>query len=235
MGAKEVLISGKSSFKIEVPYKLVETGAKGKKPLIVYLHGYNQNLVYFEKKMEEMLDVRAYHLFIQAPYPIYNKNRERTVAQWGRAWYLYDGRQDQFVKSMERASQFIQDTLDSVSGAIEINRYCIFGYSMGGYLGGYFAFSRWKYISDLIVVGGRIKTEVFEGKRARASHINVLALHGKKDDSVLAEPQKKEISLLAKEGFSAEFRVIDEGHRLTTEYVSEARQWLLQNGYFLVD
>ena len=61
---QEVLISGKASFKIEVPYKLYETGEKRAKPLIVYLHGYRQNIVRFEKLVEEMLEVEAYHLFI---------------------------------------------------------------------------------------------------------------------------------------------------------------------------
>lgn len=74
---KEVLISGKASFKIEVPYKLYETGEKGKKPLIVYLHGFNQNIDRFEKIVNPLTELRAYHLFIQAPYPIYDETRTK--------------------------------------------------------------------------------------------------------------------------------------------------------------
>lgn len=228
---RDVLISGKTSFKVEVPYKLIETGKKGAKPLIVYLHGFNQNIEYLEKKVDTMLDIEAFHLFIQGPYPIYDTTRNKNVSQWGRAWYLYDGNQGQFIKSMEVASEFIQEIIDGLIENIEVNRCCIWGYSMGGYLGGYFALSRWKYVNDLIMIGGRIKTEAFEGKRELAKHIKVLALHGEEDESVYPEPQKACIELLQKDGFEAEFKLIKSGHPLEDIYVNESLEWLLDNGY----
>ena len=98
----DVLFSGKASFKIEVPYKLIETGESGvEKPLLVYLHGFKQNIEQFEELVEELLSLEAYHLFIQGPYPIYDRSRQKQVHEWGRSWYLYDGEQDQFVKSLE--------------------------------------------------------------------------------------------------------------------------------------
>ena len=229
---RDVLISGKTSFKVEVPYKLIETGEKGKKPLILYLHGYNQNIEFFEKKMESMLNLNAYHLFIQGPYPIYDISREVNVSKWGRAWYLYDGNQGQFIKSMEVASEFIQEIVDGLVDVIDISRLCVFGYSMGGYLGGYFAFSRWKHVNDLIVIGGRIKTEAFEGKRELAKHINILALHGKEDQSVYPEPQRECIKLLEKEGFNALFKLVDAGHKLEQVFIDESKDWLKKTGYF---
>lgn len=228
---RDVLISGKTSFKIEVPYKLIETGEKGPKPLIVYLHGYNQNIEYLEKKAEKMLDVKAYHLFIQGPYPIYDTSRDVNVSKWGRAWYLYDGNQRQFIKSMEVSSEFIQEIIDGLAEVIEISRLCIFGYSMGAYLGGYFAFSRWKHVNDLIAIGGRIKTESFEGKRAQAKHLNILALHGKNDTSVFPDPQKEGIELLKKEGFNASFKLLDAGHEFAPIFIDETIEWLLSTGY----
>ncbi len=159
---REVLISGKSSFKIEVPYKLIETGYSGEKPLIVYLHGFNQTIDQLQKLTDELLSLRAYHLFIQGPYPIYDRKHRKKVKDWGRSWYLYDGEQDQFVKSLELASEFIQELIDNILDHISANRISLFGYSMGGYLAGYFALSRWKHVNDLIVIGSRIKTELFE-------------------------------------------------------------------------
>ena len=102
----------------------------------------------------------------------------------------------------------------------------MFGYSMGGYLGGYFAFSRWKHVNELIVVGGRIKTEAFDGKREQANHIKVLALHGKTDTSVFPDPQEECIELLKKEGFDAEFKLLDAGHELSDKFVSASKGWL---------
>ena len=228
---RDVLISGKTSFKTEVPYKLIETGEKGEKPLILYLHGYNQNIQFLEKKMESMLSIRAYHLFIQGPYPIYDTSGKVNVSRWGRAWYLYDGNQGQFIKSMEISSEFIQEIVDGLIDLIDISRLCVFGYSMGGYLGGYFALSRWKHVNELIVVGGRIKTEAFEGKRGLAKHINILALHGKNDDSVLPGPQKKCVELLKEEGFNATFTLVDAGHKLEKIFVEESKSWLKELSY----
>ena len=228
---QEVLISGKTSFKIEVPYKLIETGKKGRKPLIVYLHGFKQNLARFEELTQSMQSINAYHLYIQGPYAIYDTSRQVNVSQWGRAWYLYDGNQGQFIKSMEVVSEFIQEIIDGLRGVIKISRLCVFGYSMGGYLGGYFALSRWKHVNDLIVIGGRIKTEAFEEKRENASHMNVLAIHGKNDTDVHPEPQQEEIMRLKSEGFKAEFKLLDSGHQLTQEYVDTAMEWLAGLGY----
>ena len=229
---KEVLISGKSSFKIEVPYKLYETGTKNeKKPLIVYLHGYNQNIERFEGYVDALFDLEGYHLFIQAPYPLFDETRSKKVEDWGRSWYLYDGKQQQFVKSLELSSEFIQEIIDGLLPNINVNRICLFGYSMGGYLAGYFMLSRWKHVNEAVIIGARIKTEVFENRLEEAKHINVLALHGKGDTNVYPEPQRKEIEILKKEGFNAEFKLIDAQHKLIQTYIDESLLWLKKIGY----
>lgn len=228
---QEVLVSGKSSFKIEVPYKLIETGEKGKKPLIVYLHGYKQNIELFEGKVSDMLGLNAYHLFIQGPYPVYDESRTRDVSKWGRAWYLYDGNKGQFTKSLEITSEFIQEKIENLLKFIEVDRVCLFGYSMGGYQAGYFALSRWKHISECIVIGARIKTEVFEGRLDPAKHIRFLALHGEDDTSVLPEPQQREIEKLKVKGFEGSFKLLKEPHQLVPAYISESIHWLKVIGY----
>jgi predicted esterase len=232
----DVLASGKESFKIEVPYKLIETGKKGiNKPLIVYLHGYNQNIKRFENKITDFFQLQAYHLLIQGPYPIYDTGGNRKVPDWGRAWYLYDGNRGQFIKSLEVSAEFIQQVLDRHLQLINANRICIFGYSMGGYLAGYFALTRWKHINELIVAGCRIKTEVLNNEWDKISHMNVLALHGEKDDSVKAKSQKVEIEKLQKHGVSATFKSINEKHKLTNAFISEANHWLTTMGYKEID
>ncbi|MEX2411884.1 MAG: hypothetical protein WD607_11060, partial [Candidatus Paceibacterota bacterium] len=112
---RDLLASGKRSFKIEVPYQLIESGKKGeKKPLILYLHGYGENIKTFQEKCGRFLDINAYHLFIQGPYPIYDQSRKKTVSNWGRSWYLYDGNRKQFIKSLEITSEFIQEVIDNL-------------------------------------------------------------------------------------------------------------------------
>lgn len=228
---ENVLISGKTSFKIEVPYKLIEVGDPGEKPLIVYLHGFDQNIEQFKKLVNSMLDLEAYHLFIQGPYPIYDQKREKKVKDWGRSWYLYDGEQDQFIRSLELTSEFIQEVIDSILKHISVSRLAVFGYSMGGYQAGYFALSRWKHVNELVVIGGRIKTEVFENRKGNYDHMNVLALHGSKDESVKSAPQNKCCTQLAEWGANVTYKELEETHALSSLFVNETREWLISLGY----
>jgi predicted esterase len=231
---RDVLVSGKTSFKVEVPYMLIETGEPAPetgKPLIVYLHGYGENLDRFKDRCERMLDLKAYHLFIQGPYPIFDRSGKKNVSEWGRAWYLYDGNRGQFIKSLELASEFIQEIIDKLLPLINVNRLSVFGYSMGGYLAGYFALTRWKHVNELIVAGARIKTEVLHDGWDQISHMNILALHGQKDKQVKPEPQKAEIEKLQENGIHAEFKLLNESHSLSEPFIAEAVKWLKERTY----
>jgi predicted esterase len=228
----DVLFSGKASFKIEVPYKLIEKGDKGtEKPLIVYLHGFKQNIAQFEELVDDLLSLQAYHLFIQGPYPIYDRRQAKKVEEWGRSWYLYDGEQDQFAKSLELSSEFIQEVIDNMLDHISASRIAMVGYSMGGYQAGYFALSRWKHINELVVIGGRIKTELFENREKNYDHLNVLALHGSDDESVKSSPQKKSCDQLTSWGASVTFEELKESHALSSLFLERAKRWLSSLGY----
>lgn len=231
--SKDVLISGKTSFKIEVPYKLIETGEKGvQKPLLLYFHGFGDNLKGFENTMEPLLDLSAYHLFIQGPYPLYDKKGSKTVSKWGRAWYLYDGKRKQFIKSLEITSEFVQEIVDNLIKFINVSRICVIGYSMGGYLAGYFGLTRWKHVKDVVVIGARIKTEVVsEESWHKLGHLNFLAIHGKNDDTVNHKNQEEEILTLKKFGVSAEIILLEEEHALNKHYIDTILNWLKDNNY----
>lgn len=229
---KNILKSGQVVFDIEVPYKLIETGGSSKeKPLIIYLHGFNQNMEQFEKLVAPMLDLNAYHLFVQGPYPIYDRRRKKKVQDWGRSWYLYDGEQDQFVKSLESASDFLENLIQDILWQITASRVAVFGYSMGGYLAGYFALSRPKFTDELMVVGARIKTEVFEGDERSYDAMNVLTLHGTRDKSVKSEPQQKSCEQLSEWGAQVTFKEMDRSHKLDNIYLQTTREWLKSLGY----
>jgi len=228
----EVLISGKHSFKIEVPYRIIETGKKGPKPIVLYLHGFNQNLENFEKDCSRLVeDLQAYHLFIQGPYPLYNRSRTKSVSDWGRAWYLYDGDPGQFIKSLEISSQFLQEIIDQILPHMKVNKMGIVGYSMGGYLAGYFAFTRWKYITDVVVIGCRLKSEIINDNWENLKHMNMLAIHGRNDTFVSRENQKKEIESLKKHGIHAQIKSLKEGHELSESLFEEIFRWFEQKGY----
>ena len=228
---REVLVSGKTSFKVEVPYTLIETGEKGKKPLIIYLHGFGENIDLFKKRCDSLLNLKAYHLFIQGPYPIYDRSRKKNVSEWGRAWYLYDGNQGQFIKSLELASEFIQGIIDKLLPVVQVNRIGVMGYSMGGYLAGYFAMTRWKHVNDLVVIGARIKTEILNESFENIQHMNIAAFHGENDDKVQSGPQANEIEMLKENGVKAELNLLNENHSFSEVYLNQIFKWLKRSGY----
>ncbi len=225
----DVLISGRTSFKVEVPYKLIETGPKEQKPMIVYLHGKGQNLPEFERQMKSMLKLNAYHLFIQGPYADFQGTKSHE--KWGYSWYLYNGRQGSFVKSLEYTAEFIQEIIDHVIKFIQVSRLCIIGYSMGGYMAGYFGTSRWKHTNELIVISGRIKTELLGSKWKNLKHQNVLAIHGLEDGIVSAKAQKEQIEKMVDKQIKAEFIGLNEGHKLSPKMIHTATQLLKKVGY----
>lgn len=229
----EILTSGKTSFSIEVPYTLLETGKKdAKKPLILYLHGFNGNIQVFMEKCSQVIGrFEAYHLFIQGPYPLYESRNEKKVEDWGAAWYLYDGDQKQFIKSLEKTSEFIDNVIQELEHIITYERLCLIGYSMGGYLGGYYTMTRAKSVDDLIISSARLKTEVLKENLKEISHLNILALHGKRDKLVDYKPQRNEIKRLSDEGIEADFKLIDQKHIFNDEFISLICDWLQQINY----
>ncbi|MDR9364077.1 MAG: dienelactone hydrolase family protein [Balneolaceae bacterium] len=231
----EFLISGKSSFCYDVPFRVHETGTeKIEKPLVLYLHGFKDNLEVFSERCSEIVDkVEAYHLFIQGPYPIYDRRSKKKVKDWGASWYLYDGEQEQFLSSLEQTSVFIDKILKEMKNSIKVERTCLIGYSMGGYLAGYYSLTRPKLVNELIVAGARIKTEILEEKWELISHLNILALHGEHDKLVDYQPQRNEIKRLINHNVSAEFKLIDQKHRFNDEFISLICEWLSNKNYRL--
>jgi len=219
-----------AEMKQQVPCKLIQTG-KNPQHLLVYLHGYKQNIQILQKKFDQLITINAFHLFIQAPHILYDESRKRPIEEWGRAWYLFDGSQQVFIRSMEESSRFLESVLHNVNNQYSVSKTGIIGYSMGGYLAGYFAFSRSELIDELVVIGARLKTEVFEQTLDQYNHIKVLALHGKNDESVRLKPQRDEIEKLKQLGYQAELLQTNSGHRIDSEIVDNLHKWLITNGF----
>ena len=221
--------TGTYSFTTEINYDLFDTGDDA---LFIYLHGYMQNKYMIRRKMEEMMELRGKHIFLNAPYPVYDSSRSRPVEKWGRAWYLYDGIQAQFLKSLEETSGNLELIIDDLCQKHPTDKICLLGYSMGAYQVGFYMLSRPDKITHGININGRIKTEAFTKEQLRkASHISVLALHGSEDHSVYPDPQRKEIEKLRAHGFDAEFNMPECGHDLEAVFSRLSKDWLLKKGY----
>jgi len=155
-----VLQSGKTTFKIEVPFRLYEQGEPGPKPLLIYLQDYDQDIQRLESQMIPLLDLKGYHLFIQAPYA--DHRVLPTDQSRGYGWYLDHGHRGSLEKSLEYASEFIQGVIDARLPYINVTRCVVIGVEMGATQAGYFGFTRWKHTNELILIGGRFYQEWFE-------------------------------------------------------------------------
>lgn len=229
-----VLNSGKTTFKMEVPFRLYEHGEPGPKPLIVYLHGFGQDIKIFEQQTEALHNIKAYHLYIQGPYAD-NRGINRDDKR-GFGWYLYSGKQGSFEKSLEYTSEFIQGVIDSIIPFIKVTRCTVIGYSMGAYQAGYFGFTRWKHTNELIMIGGRLKVEFFNDRNwEKRKHLNILALHGSSDEIVNGKKQKDSIDLAKAKGLNASYVEVKSGHKLTSSYFTKISKWLLEHEYETVN
>ncbi|NBC26385.1 MAG: hypothetical protein GVY08_05965 [Bacteroidetes bacterium] len=226
------LMSDHEEFSINVPYQVVESGERGvQKPLIIYLHGFGQTLESFKDDAGSLFWLEAYHLFIQAPYPLYDRSRRKKIRDWGRSWYLYDGDQEQFRKSLDHASHFVHRIIQKVADSVPATRVCLIGFSMGGYLAGYHAIRYPDHVNELIMYGARYKSEFLIGGYEKISHQSILGLHGNDDKNVEPGPQKEEMRRLRQHEIDAAFEDVNESHRFSKAGAGIMLDWLADKGY----
>lgn len=233
-GAAETVMSARHAFRSEIAYHVVDSApsSQEKKPLILYLHGFGQNRTRFEALCRPLLQLDAYHVHVDGLYPVYERSHPREVSEWGRAWYLYDGSKERLRSSLEVASEFLQELVEPLFRLLSPSGMCVNGYSMGGYLAGYFALTRWKHVTELTASGCRILHEVVgaDGWASRA-HLNILALHGEEDAVVLPGPQQESIGVLRSNGLNASMRLLPGGHAYSQEHALASADWLSGLGY----
>lgn len=229
----DTLVAGKATFKLQVPYKLVRSGEDGPKPLLVYLHGYGQDLHDFEQQMKPFLELDAYHLFIQGPYPL--KLNPKDLKRSGYSYYIYDEQDESsYIRSIEYTAEFVQEIVDHMLPIIKASRISVLGYSMGAYLAGYWGCTRWKHTNDIIMLNGRLKAELFKLKVEEQEvlrHINIAAFHGKEDTIVEPHKQKEMMDYLVKHHIKAEFHEVEGGHALTETLINATINWMIHLGF----
>ncbi len=175
MSKYELLLSGKASFSLEVPYRLFKTGNTGKQPLYVYLHENGSNLSITEKLTEPLRILTGYHLLIQAPYPDIRANDS------GRAYFWIPDYEDEqtITAAREYVSEFLQEVIDGLLPHIDAGRLVLIGWEGSSNQISYFCGTRPHYINEMILFGGSVNRSWMEQDSKRYKHLRMLGLSGK--------------------------------------------------------
>lgn len=222
----EVLVSGKRTFRLQVPYKLISTGERREKPLIVYLHGFAQNMEWTEQTFSKTLEsVQAYHLFIQAPHMLIETFLKRKKEVF--SWYFFGDSKERYLDSMEHSSEFVQEIVDQVLGIIKVNQRIYVGYSMGAYLAGYFTVTRPENVEAVLMISGRLKLEEAKSME-RLAGTRFFAVHGKMDEEVDAMRQLEQFKNLSKYDLENEIIMVEKSGHILEGALLDATHKLLE-------
>jgi hypothetical protein len=175
MSKQELILSGKASFYLEVPYRLYRTGKEGKQPLYVYLHETGRNLAILEKKIAPMRVLPGYHLLIQAPYPdVLPDDDDRTFF-----WIPNHKDEQTITAAREYVSEFLQEVIDGLLPHIDAGRLVLVGWEGSRNQISYFCATRPHYINEMILFGGSVNRSWMEQDSSRYKHLRMLGLSGK--------------------------------------------------------
>ena len=200
---------------------------EGKKwPLVVALHGMGMTAPEFAGILEPLRRLPALVFVPEGVYPF--EIRAGQQMRIGRAWYLYTGDEEAFVRSMERSGRHLRSLVDKVrkKHPVDPERVFLLGHSQGGYFTGYHAVRNASRYRGAVVIGARVKDEVLAKELKRAKHLSLLMLHGKKDRAVPFSIAKKSYEAVRAAGVDAKLRTYECGHSMTKEQLADAKKWL---------
>ncbi len=185
MSSYELLLSGKASFSLEVPYRLYRTGDTKNNPLFVYLHENGRNLSALEKITEPLRPLAGYHLLIQAPYADVQAGSSERSYYW-----IPDYKDEQTITAArEYVSEFLQEVIDGLLPHIDAGRLVLIGWEGSRNQVSYFCATRPHYINEMILFGGSVNRSWMEQESTRYKHLRMLGLSGK-DAEITSETSK---------------------------------------------
>jgi phospholipase/carboxylesterase len=154
--------------------------------------------------------------------------REGSPPAVGQAWYAYDGDQERFRESLARLEPYLEGVLGEVSrhAGVDTARLVVIGYSMGAYVGGYFALRRSPLPVGLALLAGRLKHEFLAPELERAHGLPVLFASGKRDRTLPRERLEEGRRALIAHGARVASIEHEGGHGLSGELVAELRYWV---------
>lgn len=215
-GQFKVLSSGKATYKLQLPYRLIESGPQKTKPFILWLHGFGQHLEWMQQQIEPVMEkIPAFHLIAQAPFLL--TERYLKSKKEGYSWYLFGGDKEQYQSSMEHAAEYLFELISRLKALTNAQELWICGYSQGAYLAGFMTLHRPERVNACFMLAGRLKHE-WAGDWKASEMCRLTAIHGSEDKEVLPGPQIEALEFAKKQGvLNVQMHVINGGHEWSAE------------------
>lgn len=214
----------------EVPVR-VRPGPDPRSPLIVMCHGMGENPTSWTGSWPRVLALPVHLIVPTAPYPF--EIREKGGIRIGHAWYLYDGNEEPFRKTVEASATWLSrlvTDLETREGWEPRGR-ALIGHSQGAYFGYIAAFNHQRQFSHLVAVAGRLKSEFLAEALEKGGDLSTLILHGEHDRSVRPEAGHRSHEALTTAGFASRLEFFPGGHRLIPQVDERAANWLTSEGF----
>ena len=219
---------GEYTFAQSLSYRLIRNAGSGTKPLVLALHGMGQDAATLLKQLGPLRDGSRHLLVPDGPLPY--EVRTESPPRIGHAWYLYTGDQAAFLASARRSAAVLLDLVDRLRDEQSLTGPLILlGYSQGGYLAGAMALEAPDRYAALISLASRIKHELWPSDRP-APQLPVFCSHGARDRHVKPEASRSSADVLRHAGFAVDWHEHAAGHRLSTESIEAAAEWMKARG-----
>jgi predicted esterase len=181
---------------------------------------------FFALLIQKLFSLPFRFLIPRGPYPVEIRREGRI----GASWYAYDGDQERFRVELGRAEGILLDLLGRVEAEQRLTprSRVLFGFSQGGYLGGYVAIRNPGLFDAMSILGARVKTEFLKQHlpAAAASGFRALLCHGARDGSVPPEAALQSREALADAGIDVDLKSFDAGHSVGRSQIEAISGWL---------
>ena len=217
------LINGKMQISHTVYYCVQVPKQKGPHPLLIVLHGFGQVAGQFIKVFEPLAQKGILVAAPQAAHQFYTQMEDRRV---GFSWltrYQRDQSVSDFVAYMEQFYKMLQEKFE-----VDSQRVFILGFSQGVSM----AYRTWAHsalpLQGLIACGGDLPPDIQE-RLDSLRPIQVLLVHGRRDENVSPEEATQAREQLAAAGLRPEVFDFEGGHVVPSSVLGVIEE-MLQSG-----
>ena len=202
-------------------------GPSADAPLVLLCHGMGEDPERCSAAWPKLLALPVHAVLPAGPFPF--EVREESGIRIGHAWYLYDGGQDLFRRTLDLAEAWLHGLLrrlEATQGWEPRDR-AVVGHSQGAYFGGVLALRHQDLFERLVCVSGRVKMEFARG--AVQGALRALVVHGATDRSVPADAARESVDALRGSGYDADLLLLPGGHRLAPDRDVRVADWLARS------